>query len=221
LEQCPILSALADKSLLPESEVNVTFVDLTAEIGRSWSELSPREALAALLGIVYVLLAVRESRWCWIFAFASTALYLWVFAAAGLYMQASLQAFFLAAAVYGFVAWRGGPIERPVRSGQLGMHALLMAVVMGLTVVSARILAAETHSQDPFLDALTSWASVAATALQAYKHRENWLWWIAIDLLIAWLCLRQGLPLTAGLYLVYIGLAALGWRSWKVMREAR
>ena len=123
------------------------------------------------------------------------------------------------AAIYGFVAWRRGPVERPVRNGHLGMHGLLAGVVLLLTAVTARILAAETHSQDPFLDALTTWASVIATALQAYKYRENWLWWIAIDLLIAWLCLRQGLPLTAALFVLYVGLAVLGWRSWKTPRD--
>ncbi len=196
----------------------MTIADLLAGIGRWWGNLSALEPCAALLGVVYVLLAVRESRWCWIFAIASTVLYLSVFAAARLYMQAGLQAFFIAAALYGFIAWRRGPAERPVRNSRPSMHVLLAGVTLVLAAVTASILAAETHSQDPFLDALTTWASVTATVLQAYKYRENWLWWIAIDLLIAWLCLRQGLPLTAALFVLYVCLAVLGWRSWKIPR---
>ncbi len=177
--------------------------------------LSPIEAAAALLGAVYVVLAVRKSRGCWVFAFASTGLYLFVFADARLYMQAGLQVYFLAAAVYGWFAWRGTSVERPVTTGRPLSNFVALIGVVAVALITAQILARETHSQDPFMDALTTWASVFATALQARKLRENWLWWVGIDLVIAWLCLRQGLPLTALLYVLYVGLALLGWRAWR------
>ena len=67
---------------------------------------SPREAIAAALGLAYLLLAVRRNLLCWLCAFASTAIYLAIFASSALYMQALLQVFYLAMAVYGFIEWR-------------------------------------------------------------------------------------------------------------------
>jgi len=36
--------------------------------------MSPWEMLAVVLAIAYLLLAVRENVWCWLFAFISTAI---------------------------------------------------------------------------------------------------------------------------------------------------
>lgn len=187
------------------------FVDALA---RLLTELSPLEAGGAALGIVYVILAVREIRWCWAFAFLSTALYLAVFARAGLPMQAGLQAYFIAVAVYGWLAWGGASGDRPITTEGWMRQWLAVAVIALTSEGTARLLATETHSVDPRLDALTTWASVYATWLQARKIRQNWLWWIAIDLVIAWLCLRHALYLSAVLYALFVGLAVLGWRAW-------
>ena len=66
------------------------------------------EAGAALFGIAYVLLAIRQHRACWIAGGASTALYILVFLQAGLPLQAALQIFYVILSVYGWVQWRPG-----------------------------------------------------------------------------------------------------------------
>ena len=45
------------------------------------------EMLAVLLGLAYLLLAMRESIWCWYAAFLSTLIYLYLFRAVGLLME--------------------------------------------------------------------------------------------------------------------------------------
>jgi nicotinamide mononucleotide transporter len=208
-----MLSASAHDWVAPKATV-VTLPDIIGLLQTTWAGVSPLEVVAACLGLAYVVLAIRESPWCWAFAFVSTALYLRVFAEAHLYMQSALQAYFLSVAVYGWFAWRRTDTERAPTNGSWRMNLWALGAMTLVAALTAHWLSAETHSADPLIDAWTTWASVYATGLQAKKRRENWLWWIAIDCVIAWLCLRQGLPLTAILYVLYVGLAALGWRSW-------
>jgi hypothetical protein len=47
-----------------------------------------------LLGLVYAILAVRRSRWCWVAGGASAAILIWLSAQARLPMQAALQAYY-------------------------------------------------------------------------------------------------------------------------------
>lgn len=188
------------------------WVDLAA---RALALLTDAEGVGAALGLAYVVLAVRESRYCWIFAAASTAIYLVVFARAHLLMLTGLQGFFLLSAAYGWLFWREGTAARPVTVGSLRSNGLALAVMVLLSAVTVRQLSHELDSADPWLDSLTTWASVYATVLQARKYRENWLWWIVIDVAIAAVCLRHGLWRSAGLYAVFVGLAALGWRQWR------
>jgi nicotinamide mononucleotide transporter len=69
------------------------------------------------MAIGYLLLAIRENIWCWFCAGVSTALYIWVFFGARLYMESALNAFYFVMAVYGWYVWRSGRSEghrRPV-----------------------------------------------------------------------------------------------------------
>ena len=72
----------------------------------AWLQTHGWEALAVALGIVYLLGAMRESLWCWIAAFLSTLIYLFLFWHANLPMESGLQLYYLAMAVYGDVLLR-------------------------------------------------------------------------------------------------------------------
>ena len=70
--------------------------------------MSPWEAAAVVLGIAYLLLAMRESLWCWYAAFASTSIFLVLFWNVSLVMESALQIYYLAMAVYGWWQWQHG-----------------------------------------------------------------------------------------------------------------
>jgi len=189
---------------------------LAAGLARLAAAVPPVEAAGAALGVVYVLLVIRQHRACWLAAFASTALYLLVFWDARLYMQAALQAYYLGVAVYGWLAWRrdaGGAVLAVSRAPWRGQLAALVAVLLA-SAASASLLARETGSAQPLLDSLTTWGSVYATWLVARKRLDNWPWWLAVDALIAVLCWRQQLFASMILYILYLGLVVVGWRSW-------
>jgi nicotinamide mononucleotide transporter len=194
-----------------------------AELAGAWNATSPIERVAALLGFVYVLLAIRQHRACWLFALASTALYLQVFLAARLYMQAGLQAYYVVLAVYGWWAWRRRPagealgVTRAARSLQLAGVVLVLAV----SELSALWLERSALSPAPYLDSLTTWGSVFATWLQARKKIDNWAWWFVIDALIVVLCWQQRLYPSMILYLLYVGLVVIGWRSWRADMQSK
>jgi len=47
------------------------------------------------------------------------------------------------------------------------------------------------------------------------KLLENWLLWIGVDIVYIGLFVNRGLPLTAVLYAVFLGLATLGYVQWR------
>ncbi len=77
-------------------------------MARLWAGLlatSPLEAIAVLLGLIYVVLAVPRSRWCWVAGGVSSLIYVWLFARARLPMQSVLQVWYVGVAVFGFLRW--------------------------------------------------------------------------------------------------------------------
>src|SRR5262252_4426104 len=83
-----------------------------------------------------------------------------------------------------------------------------------LAVAIARFLAAETQAAWPHLDASTTVLSLFATWLTARGKLENWLYWIVVDAVQAWLYAAQGLVFTAFLFLVYLVIASVGFIEW-------
>ncbi len=81
--------------------------DLSIQLVSAWRDTSWVEILAAVLAVAYLLLAIRQRLECWVAAFVSSCLYVWVFFGAHLYMESVLNAFYAAMAVYGFWQWRG------------------------------------------------------------------------------------------------------------------
>lgn len=179
---------------------------------------SPWEAAAAALGLAYLLLAVRRSLLCWACAFLSTSIYLVLFARAALYMQMLLQVFYLAMAVYGFVHWRRGRDaagEVLIRTWRLREHLLAVVLVVAVGLVNGWLLARGTNAASPYLDALVTWGSVVTTWMVARRVIENWLYWIVVDGLAAYLYLTQGLLATTLLFVVYLGIVVRGYFVWR------
>lgn len=182
------------------------------------------EALAVALGIAYLLLAVRESLWCWYAAFFSTAIYLWLFWQVQLPMESALQLYYLVMAVYGWQQWRqsgvqAAPLAISTWSGR--QHGLAIGAVLLASAASGALLTRYTDAALPYLDSFTTWGSILTTWMVARKVLENWVYWLVIDSASIWLYLERGLLMTAGLFAVYLVIVCFGWRQWLLHYRAQ
>jgi nicotinamide mononucleotide transporter len=176
------------------------------------------EWIAVALALTYVLAATRQSRWCWPAAAASAAIYLVLFARGGLPMQAALQVFYIAMAVYGWRAWgaaHGQAGELPVSTWPVRRHLLAAGAILGLAAVNGLAVGGPAATPVQYADALVAWGSVLATWLVTRKVLENWLYWIAMDLVATVLYYVQGFHATAGLFALYVVLATRGYLKWR------
>ncbi len=179
------------------------------------------EAFAVALGFVYILLAIRQHRACWIAGGASSALYILVFLQAALPLQAMLQIVYVIQSGYGWFRWRPGGGESRPQSWPLRRHLAALAVVAVATAACTVALGRSGLSAAPLAESLGATASIAATWMLARRCIESWLWWIVIDAGLAALFLSQGLHFTAALYLAFAALAVAGWTTWRRDRALR
>jgi nicotinamide mononucleotide transporter len=190
--------------------------ELSAQLVSAWHTTGWIEIIAAALAVVYLPLAIRQQQACWVAAFVSSCLYVWVFFGAHLYMESALNGFYAAMAIYGFWQWRRGA------AGQLGVcrwplarHLLGFLGVAALSVAGAYFLKRYTPAAWPFLDSMVTWSSVFATFLVARKVYENWYWWLVIDSASLGLDYSRRLYLTMLLFTLYLVLIVVGMRQWR------
>jgi nicotinamide mononucleotide transporter len=191
--------------------------ELSTELTSAWRSTSWVEIIAAVLAVVYLLLAIRQQLACWAAAFVSSCLYVWVMFGAHLYMESVLNAFYAAMAVYGYWQWsRGlGGQALEVSRWSVSRHAVGLLMVVAMSMVSSYFLRRFTPAAWPFVDSMVAWASVFATFLVARKVYENWHWWLVIDSVSLWLYFTRGLYLTMLLFGLYLMMIVIGMREWR------
>lgn len=77
------------------------------------------------------------------------------------------------------------------------------------------VLVAYTNSTVPLLDAFTNALSFVGLWALARKCVEQWLFWIAVDVVCCYLYVVKGIPFKAGLYGLYVVIAVMGYIKWK------
>jgi len=196
--------------------------DLITTIIDAFSAMSGWEGLAAALGTAYVILATRESQWCWPLAFVSTLIYTILFWDGQLPMQALLNFYYMGMAIYGYLLWRKqGDTEDtlPIRSWDILDHLQLFLVGGLLTYAVGLYLTQSATSQSPYLDAGVTVFSVLNTWLMAQKILQNWLYWIVIDSAAIVLYAQTGYYATIIMFSVYLILAIIGFIRWNKLYQ--
>jgi nicotinamide mononucleotide transporter len=185
--------------------------------------VNPLEALATLLGLINIGLIVRRSVWNYPFGLAMVAIYAWLFAQPDvrLYSDAALQLFFFVVQLYGWWNWT----RSEAQSGEVEVLRLpIEGCVLSLAAISAATFAwgelmhRFTSAALPWWDAFIAMTSVAAQLMMARRYLENWILWIAVDVVAIGVYAAKGLMLTAFLYAIFLIMSAVGLASWRKAR---
>jgi nicotinamide mononucleotide transporter len=183
------------------------------------------ELIATLFGLACVALTIRRSIWCWPTGLVQVGLYIWIFYEAKLYSDVLLHCVYVVLGFYGWYYWlRGGPVRGEPPIVRLGMarFAAWLAVAAAGTVALGSVMARFTDASLPYWDAAIAALSLVAQFLLSRKVLENWILWIAVDVLAIGVYAAKELYITTVLYSVFLAMAVTGWYAWnKTCRKQR
>lgn len=177
------------------------------------------EIIASLLGVVTVWLVVRRNIWTFPIGIVQVTLAGIVCFQARLYSDALLQVLFGVMQVQGWILWsrsdRAADDRIAIRSLSpwqwLWTGCALLAGTFGLGYVMDTWTAADFAYRDAFCTA----QSVLAQWWMNKRYLENWVLWIAVNQVYVFMYADKGLKFFAGLYVVFLVQAALGYIQWK------
>ena len=176
------------------------------------------EVVAVVTAIAYLLLAVRQIIWCWLCAAVSTAIYVYLFIDARLYMESVLNLFYFAMAIYGWYSWTAGRSdsdELAVSKWPALVHLKAIAVITALAAFNGFLLSRFSDAAYPYVDSMTTWGAIWATFLVARKVLENWWYWLVIDTASVFIYWSRDLQLTALLFVFYVMIIPFGLVAWR------
>lgn len=187
--------------------------------------LGQLELLATVLLIANVYLLAKQKLINYWFGLAGVLIYGYLFREFQLYSDMLLQwVFYAPLQIFGFFMWkygntlgqtndaRGTDSMQIVRLYTKGIAITVIAIVAATGIIGTYM--SGTDASFPYADALTTSMSVAASVLLLKKILENWVIWIAMDLIAIPIYYMKGMYVTSGLYVIFLGLATYGLVTW-------
>lgn len=182
-----------------------------------WQQQSLLEVVAFVLSVAYVCLAAKQNIWCWLCAFISTSIYVYVFYSVSLPFHSALNAYYIAMAVVGFISWYKGKKATPLQVKALRprQHIAIIAAGMLLSLVLSVFSSHWFDANWLALDASITVFSVFATVMTARKYIDNWSYWLVLNSAACFLFIQKELFLTALLMIIYTFVAVYGLFEWR------
>lgn len=185
-----------------------------------WLLINKIEVLGAILGIVYVLLSIRQSIFTWPTGLLTSLLYIFVFFDSALYAAMGLQVYYVGISIYGWYYWLKGnkaddESHVPVQRTKNKLWILIGVFSILIYAVILFVLIKFSDSEVPYMDSLTTTFSIVATWMLAKKYIETWIIWIFVDFVSIGLYVYLSLWPTVVLFIVYTIMAYFGYVEWK------
>lgn len=176
------------------------------------------EIVAALFGVISVFLSVRQNIWSWPTAIVNVGMYIVVFYRSKLYSDTGLQVVYVILNFYGWYQWLYGGKNRtelPVSRTSGRLWAILAVIAALSTMALGTFVSRNTDAALPYMDALTTSTSLVAQWMMTKKLLENWIIWVAVDVVYIGMYIYKDLYVTSVLYAIFLGLSVMGYIQWK------
>ena len=177
------------------------------------------EWLATITALIYVVLAARESLWCWHFGIISCAIWAYItFSSYQLYLDAILNVFYVIMGFVGIYQWKfGAKNKEALAISQMTSTQHLQILTIGslAALLFGYYFDEYTPAAATYLDAFTTMFAIVTTFLVIQKKLENWLYWIVIDTAYIYLYASRGAYLFMLVYAIYVVIAVVGYFRWR------
>jgi len=208
-----IFIAAYEEHWLNFSEIMQFIEILTQYFSKNWIEL-----IGAFTGLICVYLNVKENIWSFPLAIVTCAFYVVFFYKTKFYADMGLNILFI---ILGFIGWYqwlyGGNNKTELKITHISVSELIWSLCFGLgfTAIAFYYFNNYTDATAPFWDSFNTAFSLVAQYLLNKKRLENWIFWIMVDVIyVPMFLIREKYP-TAGLYIIYLILATIGYLSWR------
>jgi nicotinamide mononucleotide transporter len=181
---------------------------------------SPLSIIAGIAGVISVVLCAQGKISFYFIGFVQTISYLFLAWDAKFYGEVAENIFYLVTMVWGIFVWKKNMSKN--EDGIQTVEAKKFTPLMWILSAAATILATIgvgyiltlVGSEQAYTDAATNVMAVFAQLLMVRRYREQWIWWIVIDLFCIKLWFVAGNWSMVAMYIAWTINCIYGWINW-------
>lgn len=190
---------------------------------------TPVAIISGISGVISVVLCAKGKISFYYIGFVQTISYLYLAWTNKLYGEVIENIFYLVTMILGIFLWKKNMQKNEdgtsdVKAKKFTIVQWLLSVILTIAVTYFVGLWLDSiGSNEAYLDAATNVMSIFAQILMIWRFREQWIWWIVIDVICVIMWARLGNWSMVAMYISWIINAVYGWFNWsklnKVQRE--
>ncbi|MDB9963800.1 nicotinamide riboside transporter PnuC [Vicingaceae bacterium] len=175
------------------------------------------EVIAVATALIYIYLASKGNRWCFLFGLISSSIYVYITLKLNFYFDVGINAYYVIMSFCGWFTWTSQTKYSALAVERISSKKLVLTIVGGAITFLTAAVFADFHSSAElvYFDAFTTVFAVIATYMVVKRQIENWLIWIVVDAVAAGMYLYKELYFTAFLFIIYTIVAIFGYSKWK------
>ena len=189
---------------------------------------TPLAIIAGIAGVISVVLCAKGKLSFYFIGFVQTISYLFLAWEAQFYGEVLENIFYLVTMIWGIFVWKKNMNENEDGSADIKakkFSALQWIIAIAGTACATVIMGyalASIGSQQAYTDAATNVLAIFAQLLMVRRYREQWIWWLAIDILCVKLWFVAGNWSMVAMYIAWIINCIYGWYNWtKLQNKAK
>lgn len=181
---------------------------------------SPLNIIAGLAGVVSVVMCAKGRTMFYFVGFIQTITYLILAWQACFYGEVLENLFYLVTMVWGIFVWKKNEVTNDDGTESViakKFTALQWTMSVVGTIVATIIMGyclAKIGSAQAYTDAATNVMAIFAQLLMVRRYREQWIWWIVIDIFCIKLWFVAGNWSMVAMYIAWTVNAIYGWVNW-------
>lgn len=183
--------------------------------------------ISGISGVISVVLCAKGKISFYYVGFVQTVSYLYLAWTNKLYGEVIENIFYFVTMILGIFLWKKNMQKnsdgtQDVKAKKFTAPQWILSIILTLAATFFVGLWLESiGSNEAYLDAATNVMSIFAQLLMIWRFREQWIWWIVIDVICVVMWARIGNWSMVAMYISWIINAAYGWYNWSKLNKAQ
>ena len=184
---------------------------------------SPISMIAGLAGVASVVMFAKGRVSAYFIGFIQNFTYIYLSYTNRFYGEVLEQLFYIITMIWGIFVWKNHMDEETnnVKGKKFTWKQWLAAGIISIIgTIGMGYFLTSIGSAQPYTDAATNVFAVIAQLLMVWRFREQWFWWLIIDLLCIKMWFVAGNWSMVAMYIAWTINCIYGWRNWtKLARD--
>jgi len=180
-------------------------------------ETSILSLISGLLGVYAVVLTSQRKLSAYIPAFLQLGTYMILAWRQRFYGELGENIFYFITMIFGLFIWSRNynNTTGEVKSRNLGKNNIILGIFTALGIGLLWMILRGTDDTQPFMDSITTIPAFVAQILMILRYREQWIYWIIIDLASIVMWWRAGDFCMVAQFVFWTMNCILGWKLWR------